>query len=71
MVMSTKVIAVLSPESAPIDRLKDEAKERNMMSDATQWRKTGPISITDSDHAVLSALQVETLAQRFHGRERA
>jgi len=69
MVMSTKVVAVLSPESAPMRRLKDDAKERNMLIDATQGRKTRSIIITDSDHDMLSAVQVETLTQRFTGGE--
>ena len=71
MVMSTKVVAVLSPESAPMRRLKDDAKERNMLIDATQGRKTRSIIITDSDHVILSAVQVETLTQRFYGKEGA
>jgi regulator of extracellular matrix RemA (YlzA/DUF370 family) len=71
MVMSTKVVAVLSPESAPMRRLKDDAKERNMLIDATQGRKTRSIIITDSDHVILSAVQVETLTQRFYGGEGA
>ena len=71
MVMSTKVVAVLSPESAPMRRLMCEAKERNMLIDATQGRKTRSIIITDSDHVVLSAVQVETLTRRFHGGEGA
>ena len=69
MVMSTKVVAVLSPESAPMRRLKDDANERNMLIDATQGRKTRSIIITDSDHVILSAVQVETLTQRFYGGE--
>lgn len=68
MVMSSKVVAVLSPESAPMRRLKDEARERKMLLDATQGRKTRSIIITDSDHVILSAVQVETLMQRFAGR---
>ena len=71
MVMSTKVVAVLSPESAPMRRLKDDAKERNMLIDATQGRKTRSIIIADSDHVILSAVQVETLTQRFYGGEGA
>jgi len=63
--MATKVVAVLSPDSAPMRRLKDEAKERKMLIDATQGRKTRAIIITDSDHIILSAVQVETLMQRF------
>jgi extracellular matrix regulatory protein A len=68
MVMSTKVIAVLSPDSAPMRRLREEAKERKMLIDATEGRKTRAIIITDSDHVILSAVQVETLMQRFAGR---
>ncbi len=65
MVMATKVVAVLSPDSAPMRRLKDEAKEQKRLIDATQGRKTRAIIITDSDHVILSAVQVETLMQRF------
>ena len=68
MVMSTKVVAVLSPDSAPMRRLREEAKERKMLIDATEGRKTRAIIITDSDHVILSAVQVETLMQRFGGR---
>jgi regulator of extracellular matrix RemA (YlzA/DUF370 family) len=68
MVMATKVVAVLSPDSAPMRRLKDEAKERKMLIDATQGRKTRAIIITDSDHIILSAVQVETLMLRFSSR---
>ena len=68
MVMSAKVVAVLSPDSAPMRRLREEAKERKMLIDATEGRKTRAIIITDSDHVLLSAIQVETLMQRFAGR---
>jgi len=68
MVMASKVVAVLTPDSAPMRRLKDEAREHKMLVDATQGRKTRSIIITDSDHVILSAVQVETLMQRFAGR---
>jgi len=68
MVMASKVVAILSPESAPMRRLKDEARERKMLVDATQGRKTRAVIITDSDHVLLSAVQVETLMQRFSGK---
>ena len=68
MVMTSKVVAVLSPDSAPMRRLKDEAKEQKRLLDATQGRKTRSIIITDSDHVILSAVQVETLLQRFSHR---
>ncbi len=69
MVMAARVVAVLTPESAPMRRLKEDAKERKMLVDATQGRKTRAIIITDSDHVILSAVQAETLTQRFNGEE--
>ncbi len=69
LVMASKVVAILSPDSAPMRRLKEEAKERKMLLDATQGRKTRALIITDSDHIILSAVQVETLMQRFAGEE--
>jgi regulator of extracellular matrix RemA (YlzA/DUF370 family) len=68
MVMASKVVAVLTPDSAPMRRLKDEAKEQKRLLDATQGRKTRAIIITESDYVILSAVQVETLMQRFSGR---
>jgi regulator of extracellular matrix RemA (YlzA/DUF370 family) len=68
MVMSNKVVAVLSPDSAPMRRLREEAKERKMLIDATEGRKTRAIIIPDSDHVILSAIQSETLMQRFGER---
>jgi len=68
MVTASKVVAVLSPDSAPMRRLKEEAKEQKRLLDATQGRKTRAIIVTDSDHVILSAVQVETLMQRFSGR---
>ena len=67
MVMSTKVAAVLTPEAAPMRRLKDDTKERHMLIDAIQGRTTRSIIISDSDHAIHSAVQVETLMQCFAG----
>jgi extracellular matrix regulatory protein A len=63
MVMSSKADAVPEPRSATMRCLKDDAKERNMLVDATQ----GSIVMTDSDHVIRSAVQAETLAQRFFG----
>jgi len=68
MVMASKVVAVFSPESAPMRRLREEAKDRKMLLDATQGRKTRAIIVTETDHVILSAVQVETLMQRFAGR---
>ncbi len=65
IVSASRVIAVVTPGSSPIKRLREEAGERGKLVDATQGRKTRAIIITDSDHIILSALQVETITQRF------
>jgi regulator of extracellular matrix RemA (YlzA/DUF370 family) len=65
VVSASRVIAVIAPGSSPIRRLREEAGERGKLIDATQGRKTRAIIITDSDHVILSALQVETVTQRF------
>lgn len=74
-IVSDRVIAIVSPTSAPMKRLKDEAREAGRLVDATQGRRTRSIIITDSNHVVLSAIQAETIAQRFSndgsGTERA
>jgi regulator of extracellular matrix RemA (YlzA/DUF370 family) len=64
-VVSTRVVAIISPSAAPIKRLRDEAKEDKRLIDATQGRKTRSVIITDSNHVILSAIQSETIAQRF------
>jgi len=68
-VVASRVVAVLTPGSAPMKRLKEGAKEGGKLVDATQGRKTRSIIITDSDHIILSALQAETVAQRFGNEE--
>lgn len=68
-VVASRVIAIVTTSSAPMKRLKEEAKEGGKLIDATQGRKTRSIIITDSDHIILSALQAETIAQRFEGEE--
>ena len=68
-VVSSRVVAIVTTNSAPMKRLKEEAREDGKLVDATQGRKTRSIIITDSDHIVLSALQAETIAQRFEGEE--
>lgn len=65
VVSASHVIAVVAPGSSPMKRLRDEASERGKLIDATQGRKTRAIIVTDSDHVILSALQVETITQRF------
>ncbi|MDA8325576.1 MAG: DUF370 domain-containing protein [Nitrospiraceae bacterium] len=68
MVAGAKVVAILTPGSAPMKRLREEARERGKLVDATEGRRTRSILITDSDHVILSALQAETITQRFWGR---
>lgn len=65
VVSANRVIAVVAPGSSPIKRMREEAGERGKLIDATQGRKTRAIIVTDSDHLILSALQVETITQRF------
>ena len=65
VVVADRVVAVIGPNAAPIRRLRDEAKERGKLVDATQGRKTRSIIVTDSDHVVLSAVQAETIRQRL------
>ncbi len=69
VVVSSRVVAIVTPGSAPMKRLKDEAKKGGKLVDATQGRKTRSIIVTDSDHIILSAIQAETIAQRFCGIE--
>ncbi len=65
VVVADRVVAVIGPNAAPIRRLRDEARERGKLVDATQGRKTRSIIVTDSDHVVLSAVQAETIRQRL------
>jgi regulator of extracellular matrix RemA (YlzA/DUF370 family) len=65
VVAAHRVVAVVGPAAAPIRRLREEARERGKLVDATQGRKTRSVIVTDSDHIVLSAVQTETIAQRL------
>ncbi len=65
MVSANRMIAIVSPESAPIKRIIQDAKERGTLIDATHGRRTRAVIITDSDHIVLTYLQSETLANRM------
>lgn len=67
MVSANRMISIVSPESAPIKRIIQEAKERGMLIDATHGRRTRAVIITDSDHIILTYLQAETLANRIDG----
>ncbi len=64
-IVADRVVAIVSPNSAPMKRLKDEAREDRRLIDATHGRRTRSIIITDSNHIVLSAVQAETISQRF------
>ena len=64
VVSVARVIAIITPGSSPMKRVREEAGERGKLIDATQGRKTRSIIVTDSDHVILSALQVETITQR-------
>lgn len=65
LVSAQRLIAVVSPDSAPVKRLVQESRDRGMLIDATYGRKTASVLIMDSDHVVLSALAAERLAPRL------
>ena len=65
LVSANRMIAIVSPESAPIKRIIQDAKERGTLIDATHGRRTRAVIITDSDHIILSYLQSETVAHRL------
>lgn len=69
VVASDRVVAVVTPGSAPVKRLKDHAKETGKLVDATQGRRTRAVIVTDSDHVILSAVAAETITQRLEGRD--
>ena len=64
IVSGDRVIAIVSPDSAPIKRIVQESKEKGLLIDATCGRRTRAVIITDSDHVILSAIQTETIAGR-------
>ncbi|NEO58798.1 MAG: DUF370 domain-containing protein [Okeania sp. SIO3B5] len=65
IVSANRVVAIVSPESAPIKRMISDGKERGQLIDATYGRRTRAVIITDSNHIILSAIQPETVAHRF------
>lgn len=69
MVSAGRLIAIVSPESAPIKRMVQEARDRGVLIDATFGRRTRAVLIMDNDHLVLSALQPETVANRISGQD--
>ena len=64
MVSASRLVAIVSPESAPIKRIVQDARENGSLIDATYGRRTRAVIITDSDHIILSAVQPETVANR-------
>ena len=71
MVSAGRLIAIVSPDSAPIKRMVQEARDRGVLIDATYGRWTRAVLIMDNDHLVLSALQTETVANRLAGEREA
>ncbi|NLO82210.1 MAG: DUF370 domain-containing protein [Clostridiales bacterium] len=71
IVSANRLVAIVSPESAPIKRIIQEARDRGMLIDATYGRRTRAVIITDSDHVILSAVQPETVAHRLNVKDTA
>ena len=65
IVSANRLVAIVSPDSAPIKRIVQDAKEKGTLIDATHGRRTRAVIITDSDHIILTYLQTETLANRM------
>ena len=71
IVAANRVVAIVSPESAPIKRMVQEAKERGMLIDASYGRRTRAVIIMDSDHIVLSAILPTSISNRVNGKDSA
>ncbi|MGM9669638.1 MAG: DUF370 domain-containing protein [Faecousia sp.] len=69
MVSSHRVLAIVAPDSAPVKRVVQEAKERAMLVDASFGRKTKSVILMDTDHVILSAIPPETIASRSEDRQ--
>lgn len=69
MVAAGRVLSILAPDSAPIKRIIQEAKDRGMLIDASYGRKTKSVLLMDTDHVILSAVSPETLTDRWRGKE--
>ncbi|MGG3121171.1 DUF370 domain-containing protein [Priestia megaterium] len=68
-ISSNRIISVVHPESAPIKRIIQDAKDRGSLIDATQGRKTRSVIVMDSDHVILAPVQPETVSQRLINKE--
>ena len=71
MVAENRVVCVVSPDSAPVKRIIQEAKERSMCVDATYGKKTQSVIITDSDHVILSALTCQSITDKMEKGDRS
>ena len=69
MIAATRILAIMDPDSAPIKRVVQEAKERGMLIDASYGRKTQSVILMDTDHVILSAQTPETLGARWEDKE--
>ncbi|MDR0466981.1 MAG: DUF370 domain-containing protein [Deltaproteobacteria bacterium] len=68
-VLAGRVVAIVNPSAAPMKRLREEARDAGRLVDVTQGRKTRSILVTDSNHVILTAVQTETISQRFSQEE--
>lgn len=68
VIAANRLVAIISPDSSPVKRIIQDAKDRGNLIDATYGRRTRAVIITDSGHIVLSAVQPETVANRFHDK---
>ena len=69
LVSSSRLLAIVSPDSAPIKRVVQEARERGMLVDASYGRKTQAVILMDTDHVILSALTPEEIGKKWHEPE--
>ncbi|MCM2533469.1 DUF370 domain-containing protein [Neobacillus pocheonensis] len=69
IVSANRIISIVSPESAPIKRIIQDARDRGSLIDATYGRRTRAVIVMDSDHVILSAVQPETVAHRLTDRD--
>ena len=70
MLAASRVLAIMDPDSAPIKRVVQEAKERAMLIDASYGRKTKAVILMDTDHVILSAMTPDILSARWNGEEK-
>ena len=71
MVAANRLLAIVAPESAPIKRVIQEARDRGMLIDASYGRKTKAVILMDTDHVILSAIPTETIYERWMGKQDA